>query len=39
MCCGTQDAFFRMSDGKNTTVRYTNNEIVNIAVTINAATQ
>lgn len=37
MCCGTQDAFFRMSDGKNTTVRYTNDKIVNIAITVNAA--
>lgn len=37
MCCGTQDAFFRMSDGKNTTVRYTNDQVVNVAITINAA--
>lgn len=36
-CCGTQDAFFRMSDGSHATVRYNNNNIVNVAVTINAA--
>ena len=37
LCCGTQDAFFRMSNGDNATVRYTDEKIVNIAVTINAA--
>ena len=37
LCCGTQDAFCRMSDGKNVTVRYTNDQVVNIAITINAA--
>jgi len=37
MCCGTQDAFFRMSDGKNVTVRYTNDRVVNVAISINAA--
>lgn len=39
ICCGTQDAFFRMSDGKNVTVRYNNDNIVNVAVTIDAAKQ
>lgn len=37
ICCGTQDAFFRMSNGDNTAVRYMDGEIVNIAVTVNAA--
>ena len=37
VCCGTQDAFFRMSNGDNTSVRYMDGEIVNIAVTVNAA--
>ena len=37
LCCGTQDAFFRMSDGKNVSVRYMEDNIVNVAVTINAA--
>lgn len=36
-CLGTQDAYFRMSDGKNSTVRYTDGEIVNVAVTVNAS--
>ena len=36
-CCGTQDAFFRMSNGDSAAVRYMDNEIVNISVTINAA--
>ena len=38
-CCGTQDAFFRMSNGDNATVRYRDNNIVNISVTINAASR
>ena len=38
-CCGTQDAFFRMDNGENATVRYRDNNIVNISVTINAASQ
>ena len=37
LCCGTQDAFFRMSDGKNVTVRYTNDQVIHVAVTVNAA--
>jgi hypothetical protein len=37
ICCGTQDAFFRMSNGDNTSVRYMDGDIVNIAVTVNAA--
>ena len=36
-CCGTQDAFFRMSNGDHATVRYMDNEIINLTVTINAA--
>ena len=36
-CCGTQDAFFRMSNGDSAAVRYMDDEIVNISVTINAA--
>ena len=39
VCCGTQDAFFRMSNGDNATVRYKDGNIVNIAVTINAASK
>lgn len=37
LCCGTQDAFFRMSDGKNVTVRYTNDQVIHVAITVNAA--
>jgi hypothetical protein len=37
LCCGTQDAFFRMSDGTHSTVRYINDEIVTITITVNAA--
>lgn len=37
ICCGTQDAFFRMSNGDNASVRYMDGQIVNIAVTVNAA--
>lgn len=36
-CCGTQDAFFCMSNGDNSSIRYEDNKIMNIAVTINAA--
>lgn len=36
-CCGTQDSFFRMSNGDNASIRYMNDTILNVAVTINAA--
>ena len=39
LCCGTQDAFVRMSDGKNTAIRYTNDRVIDVAITIDAAKQ
>lgn len=39
LCCGTQDAFLRLSDGTNISVRYMDEETVTIAAVINAATQ
>jgi hypothetical protein len=36
-CLGTQDAYFRLSDGANVTARYRDEEIINIAMTIDAA--
>jgi hypothetical protein len=33
--CGTQDAFFRMSNGDHAAVRYTDNTIVTISVSVN----
>ena len=36
-CLGTQDAYFRLSDGTNVTARYKDEEIMNIAMVINAA--
>lgn len=39
LCCGTQDAFFRLSNGDHAAVRYLNNSTVNVAVTVNAATR
>lgn len=37
LCCGTQDAFFRMSDGKNVAIRYTNDQVIHVVITVNAA--
>ena len=39
LCCGTQDAFVRMSDGKNIAIRYTNDRVIDVAITIDAAKQ
>lgn len=36
---GTQDAYFRMSEGAHVTARYKDEEIINVAVVINAASQ
>ena len=33
-CCGTQDAFFRMHDGKHVTVRYKDEEIITISFVV-----
>lgn len=38
-CCGTQDAFFSMDNGEHATVRYMDDEIINVAVTINTTLQ
>jgi hypothetical protein len=35
LCCGTQDAFFRMADGSHSTIRYMEDEIVTVTITIN----
>jgi hypothetical protein len=36
LCLGTQDAVFRFNNGNHVTARYTNNEILNVAVVLNA---
>ena len=36
-CCGTQDAYCRLSDGTSVTARYCDDEIITVAISINAA--
>lgn len=35
-CLGTQDAYFRLGDGSNVAVRYKDDEIINIAMVVDA---
>jgi hypothetical protein len=36
-CCGTQDAYCRLSDGTSVSARYCDDEIITVAFSINAA--
>ena len=38
-CLGTQDAYFRLGDGTNVAARYKDEEILNVAMTVDAANQ
>ena len=38
-CCGTQDVFFSMSNGDHCTARYVDNQVLDIALTINTKEQ
>ena len=38
-CLGTQDAYFKLSDGTHVTARYRDNEIINVAMSVDAAKQ